>query len=195
MTQFVSSRDSRKNCSTGLMSNDINNSDNLSILYSKTLREWRKPEYKVADAVGISKFDLPFKKGYQPSFTQEVFEIVAIFSRKHTTFTMKDEQDEIIRGKLYRKELIEFNWKWILLPDSWFQTQMRNCFQTIHSALLQIFLPEQLNLENEWEAAISKKIPPIHVSKCHKRKIHVVWQETFKVFSALLPETWSLPFF
>ena len=45
-------------------------------------------------------YDLPFRKGYKPQFTVEVFEIVAISSKKPPTYTMKNEQDEIMRGKL-----------------------------------------------------------------------------------------------
>ena len=63
--------------------------------------------FKIGDRDRIPKYDLPFRKGYKPHFTQEVFEIVAISSRKPPTYTIKDEQDEIIRGKFYQKELIK----------------------------------------------------------------------------------------
>ena len=79
----------------------------MSILYSKPLREIKKPEFKVGDKVRISKYDLPFRKSYEPQFTKEVFEIVALSSKKPPTYTIKDEQDEIIRGKFYQKELIK----------------------------------------------------------------------------------------
>ena len=48
-----------------------------------------------------------FRKGYKPQFTKEVFEIVAISSKKPPTYKIKDEQDEIVRGKFYQKELIK----------------------------------------------------------------------------------------
>ena len=41
------------------------------------------------------------------SLQKGVFEIVAISSRKPPIYTLKDEQDEIIRGKFYQKELIK----------------------------------------------------------------------------------------
>ena len=53
----------------------------------------------------ISEYDLPFRKGYKPEFTQEVFENVAIDTKKPPTYTIKDEQEEVIRGKFYEKEL------------------------------------------------------------------------------------------
>ena len=107
MTQFVTTLKSRRLCSIDLIPENVKNSDFLSILYSKTLREFRKPQFKIGDRVRISKYDLPFRKSYMPQFTQEVFELVALSSRIPPTYTMKDEQDEIIRGIFYQKELIK----------------------------------------------------------------------------------------
>ena len=86
---------------------NVKNSDFLPILYSKPLGEIRKPQFKIGDKVDISMCDLPFRKSYKPQFTQKVFEIVAIFSGKPPTYTIKDEQDEIIRDKFYQKELVK----------------------------------------------------------------------------------------
>ena len=63
--------------------------------------------FKVGDRDRISKYNLPFTKGYKPQFTEEVFEIVGISSKKPATNAIKDEQDEIIHGKFYQKELIK----------------------------------------------------------------------------------------
>ena len=79
----------------------------LSILYSKPLREFREPKYKVGDRVRISKYDLPFRKGYKPQFAKEVFQIVAKSSKKPPTYRIKDEQDETVRGKFHQKKLIK----------------------------------------------------------------------------------------
>ena len=87
----------------------------------------------------VSKYGLPFRKGYKPQFTREVFEIVAIATRKPPTYTFKDEQDQIIQGKFYRKELIKVIYHWIRLHESYFLTLLENCFQTIHSVFLQTF--------------------------------------------------------
>ena len=86
LTQFVTTLNSRRNCSIDLIPKNVKNSDFLSILYSKPLREFRKPKFKVEDRVRISKFDLPFRKAYKPQFTKEVFEIVAVSSKnlQHT---------------------------------------------------------------------------------------------------------------
>ena len=107
LTHFVTTLKSRRNCSIDLIPKNVKNTDFLSILYSKPLREFRKPKFKVGDRVRISKFDLLFRKGYKPQFTKEVFEIVALSSKKPPTYTINDEQDEIIRGKIYQKEMIK----------------------------------------------------------------------------------------
>ena len=98
LTQFVTTLISRRKCSIDLIPKNVKNSDFLSILYSKPLREFRKIKFKIGDTVRISKNDLPFKKGHKSQFTQEVLEIVAISSRQPPTYTIKDEQDKIIRG-------------------------------------------------------------------------------------------------
>ena len=107
LSQFVTTLNFRRNCSIDLISKNVKNSDFLSILYSKPQREVKKPKFKVGDRVRISKYDLPFRKCYKPQFTKEVFGILAISSKKPATHTIKDEQDEIIRGKFYQKKLIK----------------------------------------------------------------------------------------
>ena len=77
----------------------------MSILYSKPLRDFKKPTFKIGDRVRISKYDLFFRKSYKPQFTREVFEIVAFATRKPPTYTIKDEQGEIIQGNFCQKEL------------------------------------------------------------------------------------------
>ena len=107
LTQFVTTINSRRNCSIDMIPKNVMVSKFLSILYSKPLREFGKPKFNVGDRVRISKYNLPFRKGYKPQFTKKVFEILAISSEKPPTYTIKDEQDEIIRGIFYQKELIE----------------------------------------------------------------------------------------
>ena len=79
----------------------------MSILYSKPLREYKKPVFKTGDRVRNSKYYLPFRKGYKPQFTREVLEFVKIATRKPPTYAIKDERSETIQGKFYQKELIK----------------------------------------------------------------------------------------
>ena len=107
LPQFITTLNSRRNSSIDMRPNTVKNCDFMSILYSRTLREFKKPVFKFGDRVRLSKYDLPFRKGYKPQFTRKLFEIVAIATRKPPTYTIKDEQNKIIQGKIYQKELIK----------------------------------------------------------------------------------------
>ena len=91
--QFITTLNSRRNSSIDMRPNTVKNCNLMCILYSKPLREYNKPTFKIVDRVRISKYDLLFRKGYKPQFTSEVFEIVAIATRKPPTHTTKDEQE------------------------------------------------------------------------------------------------------
>ena len=107
LPQFIATLNSKRNSSIDMRPNTVKKCDFMSILYSKLLREFKRPTFKIGDRVRISKYDLPFRKGYKPQFTRVVFEFLAIATRKPPTYTIKDEQDEIIQGKFYQKELIK----------------------------------------------------------------------------------------
>ena len=107
LPQLITTLNSRKNSSIDMRPNTVENCDFMSILYSKPLREFKKPTFKVGDRLRLSKYDLLFRKGYKPQFTREVFEVVALATRKPPTYTIKDEQGEVIQGKFYQKELIK----------------------------------------------------------------------------------------
>ena len=107
LPKFINTLNSRRNSSIDMRPNTVKNCDFMSILYSKPLREYKKPTLKIGDRVRISKYDRPFRKGYKPQFTREVFEIVATATIKPPTYTIKDEHGEIIQGKFYQKELIK----------------------------------------------------------------------------------------
>ena len=107
LPQFIAYLNSRRNSSIDMRPNTVKNCDFLSYLYSKPLREFKEPAFIIGDRVRISNYDLPFRKLYKPQFTGEVFEIVAIATRKPPTYTIKDEQGEVIQGKFYQKELIK----------------------------------------------------------------------------------------
>ena len=67
----------------------------------------QKLKFKFGDKIRIRKFDVLFRTGYKPQFTREIFDIVAISSKRPPTNTIKDEQHENIRSNFYQKELIK----------------------------------------------------------------------------------------
>ena len=113
VSQFITTLNSRRNSSIDMRPNIVQNCDFMSNLYNKQLREFKKPTFRIGDKVRISKYDLVFRKGYKPQFTREVFEIVGIAAKRPPTYTIKDEQGEVIQGKFYQKELNKVSQQWI----------------------------------------------------------------------------------
>ena len=109
LPQFIATMNSRNNRSIDMKHNHVRNSDFMSILYSKTLRENKKPKFGIGGRDRISKYDLLFRKGYKPQNTQETFEIVSIATKKPPTYTINEKQEEVKRGKFYEKGLITVN--------------------------------------------------------------------------------------
>ena len=81
LPQFIATTNSRNNRSIDMKPNHFKNSDFMSILYSKPLREYKKPKFGIGDRVRISKYDLPFRKCFKPQFTQEIFRLSKESSR------------------------------------------------------------------------------------------------------------------
>ena len=106
-TQFINTLNSRWNSSIDMRPKTVKNCDFMSIPYSKPIRDYKKPTIKTGDRVRIAQYDLPFSKGYKPQFTREVFENVAIATRKPPTYTIRIERDEIIQGRFHQKEPIK----------------------------------------------------------------------------------------
>ena len=107
LPQFITTLNSRRYSSIDMRTNTVKNSEFMSSLCSKHLREFKRPKFKNGDRVRISKSDLLFSKSYRPQCTREVFETVEIPTRKPPTYTIDDEQGEIIQDKFYQKELIK----------------------------------------------------------------------------------------
>ena len=79
----------------------------------------------------------PSGKVINHNLRTKFFEIFAIATKKPPTYTIKDEQEEVIRGKIYEKELIRVIWVWIHLQSNWFPTNIHNSSQTTRSVHLQ----------------------------------------------------------
>ena len=102
LPQFITTSNSGRNSSIDMRPNTVKNCDFMSILYSKPLRELKKPTFKTGDRVRISKYDLLFGKGYKPQLTREVFENVALATRKpqHT-------QSRMSKASLFKANFIK----------------------------------------------------------------------------------------
>ena len=55
LLQFITALNSRRNSSIDMRPNTVKNCDFMSILYSKPLRDYKKPTFQIGDRVRISK--------------------------------------------------------------------------------------------------------------------------------------------
>ena len=77
-------------------------------LYSNYLnKKIKPPKFKTNDLVRLSKFRKTFFKGYLKGWTNEIFRIFKVLKTRPTTYTIVDENEEIIRGSFYENELIK----------------------------------------------------------------------------------------
>ena len=103
LAHFVSTKNCRINRSIGKSPRDVKNTNLLSILNNKPLTRYKKLKFKVGDRVRISKNDIPFRKGYKPQFTDEIFENLAVSTKKPPTYIIKDLEEEEILENFMKK--------------------------------------------------------------------------------------------
>src|SRR3989442_10303620 len=64
--------------------------------------KWR---YKVGQTVRMRQSKRVFKKGYEPSWTEDVFIIASLYPSDPPTYILKDLAGEKIKGKFYEQEI------------------------------------------------------------------------------------------
>ena len=78
-----------------------NNNNNTAKLASHKL-----PKFQVGDFVGVRDKRSVYSKGYATNWNRERFKIHKINSTNPVTYTLEDENKEIIQGKHYEQELL-----------------------------------------------------------------------------------------
>ena len=64
-----------------------------------------KPKLKVGDRVRLSHTRRPFKKGYLPAWTKELFVVTSVLNTRPVTYTLEDLSGEALLGTFYAQEL------------------------------------------------------------------------------------------
>ena len=96
--------------SIGMAPQNVNVSNEEKVwhrLYGKRLRKPRKQrvEFKVNDRVRLNKKHRPFKKGYLPGWTEEVFVVREVRSGPVHTFKIEELDGTPIEGTFYKQDL------------------------------------------------------------------------------------------
>ena len=86
--------------------------DNEAEVRAKLAEIWKRPPPKesksspqVGDHVRLSIARHPFRKGYLPQWTEEIFTVHKVLKTKPTTYRLADLQGEVIEGTFYVQEL------------------------------------------------------------------------------------------
>ena len=108
LPEFVKTINTRVNRVTKLAPNKVTKKDEkhlLAIASHAAYTRLRKPKLKIGDLVRIAKSDIAFEKGYQQSYSDEIFEIVSNPTINPPTYVIEDSDGETILGKFYEYEL------------------------------------------------------------------------------------------
>lgn len=81
----------------------------LTTVYKKnhTIDVQAKQKFKINDEVRISKSKTIFEKGYKPNWSTELFTITNVHPTQPITYTLKDMNEQTIKGKFYDCELMK----------------------------------------------------------------------------------------
>ena len=153
-SQIITILISTMNFSIDFVPKNVRNSDILSVLYSKPLRDFRKPKFRIEDRVCISKCNLPFRKGYKPEFTQEIFVFVAISSKKTSSILKKRWTRWDYTWLISSKFLDQSHLAMVSFTIELVSNASAKLFPENKLSSFTNFLPEQLHLDGQWEVEI-----------------------------------------
>ena len=94
---------------TGFKPKDVTKRNEKSILetsYDNRKVMDRKPiKYPVGTSVRVSKYREAFDKGYTPNWSTEIFKVDKVQFTNPTTYILRDEKNEVVKGGFYEEEL------------------------------------------------------------------------------------------
>ncbi|GBM60754.1 Putative uncharacterized transposon-derived protein F54H12.3 [Araneus ventricosus] len=87
--------------------------ENESLVYKNLYKEKviKKSKYKIGDTVRISKYKETFTRGYDPTFSEEIFTISEILKTDPITYRIKDLNGKEIKETYYEYEMVKYNKK------------------------------------------------------------------------------------
>lgn len=110
LDRFVTAYNNRKHRTIGLSPNEVTYRNQAEIWkrqYHKYLVGYRKGKFKyaVGDRVRISKLARQFRKGYLPTFTDEIFFVEHRLATVPVTYKLRDSSSNVLVGTFYEPEL------------------------------------------------------------------------------------------
>lgn len=81
----------------------------FNALYPALPNKNLKPAFHISDRVRIARKKGTFEKGFQPNYTEELFEVSGIKKTDPITYKLKDLDGEDIQGTFYKENLVKSN--------------------------------------------------------------------------------------
>lgn len=100
--------------------NEVNDTNILQVYhntYDKKNRKINKPRLKKGDYIRLAREKGTFEKGYEFTFTEEIFQVNKVIPHPVPVYEIKDLNGEIIDGNFYEAELQKVSFK----PDEEFK--------------------------------------------------------------------------
>lgn len=113
LDDIVKSYNSTYNTATGYKPVDINEMNARAVfleLYGSPttwFKHLKKPKFNVGDTVRITRAKGAFEKGYEETFTREVYIVSSVLNTNPREYKLKSLKDELIEGRFYEKEMIK----------------------------------------------------------------------------------------
>jgi hypothetical protein len=107
LQSFAKIINSRVNRSIGMAPKDVSNWDALKIIHSADITS-QPHVFHIGDYVRAVIADQPFRKGYKPQFSREIFKIKKILSINPPTYKLEDKRKTHLKGRFYEKQLIHY---------------------------------------------------------------------------------------
>ena len=109
LPRLVQAYNNRKHRIIGMTPSEVT-AENESTLWKKLYKDHlysKKKWFKFApgDRVRITKLRLPFKKGYLPGWTTEIFTVLHCLHTAPQTYILRDNENNILKGAFYSEEL------------------------------------------------------------------------------------------
>ena len=105
---LVNGYNKTKHRSIGFAPDDVNKSNEKVVrkkLFPEKNKKLQKPKFKIGDTVRITRKKSVFQKGYEQTYSYEVFEVNEIKNTYPITYGLRDYKGEVIKGSFYASEI------------------------------------------------------------------------------------------
>ena len=108
LPQLLDGYNGSRHRSIGMAPRDVTDKNEGAVwskLYGKRLKQCPRPKLKVGDRVRLSKKHRPFKKGYLPGWTEEVFVVQRVVPGPVVTYKLKEWDGTPLEGSFYEEDV------------------------------------------------------------------------------------------